>query len=83
MGKKRLTKISLLLIAVAGILDTIIIRSRSGGMDFGIMLPGLGGLALISALIFTNSKLYKKREKLYNRIGKFILGYLLFGLFLS
>lgn len=74
MGKKRLTKISLLLIAVAGILDTIIIRSRSGGMDFGIMLPGLGGLALISALIFTNSKLYKKREKLYYRIGKFILG---------
>jgi uncharacterized SAM-binding protein YcdF (DUF218 family) len=74
VGKKRLIKISLLLIAVAGILDTIIIRSRSGGMDFGIMLPGLGGLALISGLIFTNSKLYKKREKLYNRIGKFILG---------
>lgn len=71
--KQRLIKISLFIIAVAGILDTLFIRSRSGSMDIGIILPGMGGVALISGLIFTNSKLYKKKEKFYNKIGKLIL----------
>ncbi|OPX44060.1 hypothetical protein CLHUN_20850 [Ruminiclostridium hungatei] len=80
MGKKRLVRTGLYIAAVSGILDTIIIRSRSGSMDFGIILPGLGGLALLLGLLFSNSSIYKNRKKLFNNIFK--AGMVLFTLWL-
>ncbi len=76
VGKKKGLKLSLFIIAVLGILDTIIIRNRSGSMDFGILLPGVGGTALILGLLFINTKHYKKNTKLYNKIGKLIIAML-------
>ena len=73
MRKKRLIKVSLFIFAVIAILDTVIIRSRSGSMDFGILLPGLGGLTIILGLIFINTKVYARKKKLYDKVGKFIL----------
>lgn len=73
MRKKRLIKVSLFIFAVIAILDTVIIRSRSGSMDFGILLPGLGGLTIILGLIFVNSKVYTRKKKFYDKVGKFIL----------
>lgn len=73
MGKKRLIKVSLFIVAVLGIIDTIIIRSRSGSMDFGIILPGVGGLAVLLGLIFVNCKIYTNNKKFFNKVSKFIL----------
>lgn len=80
MVKNRLVKAGLYIAAAAGILDTIIIRLRSGSMDFGIILPGLGGLALLLGLIFSGSNIYRKRKKLFNKLFK--AGLVLFTLWL-
>lgn len=73
MRKKKLIKVGLFIFAIIAILDTIFIRSRSGGMDFGILLPGLAGIAIILGLIFVNSKIYARNKKFYDKVGKLIL----------
>lgn len=78
--KKRLIRGCLLVLAVVGILDTLIISSRSGGKDFGILLPSIGGVCIIFGLLFTRTKLYTEKSKLFNKIGKLILS--LFALWL-
>ncbi len=72
--KSRLIEICLFLIAVAGVLDTIMIYSKSGGMDLGILLPSLGGVCIILALLFRKTALYRKNMKACNRVGKLVIG---------
>ncbi|MHB8062564.1 MAG: YdcF family protein [Ruminiclostridium sp.] len=74
MKKGKLTQLSLLILAIIGILDTLFILSRSGGKDVGILLPAAAGTFIILGIIFTKSGLYKKNLKFYNRVGKVILG---------
>ncbi len=69
----RFGKIFLLVAAVIGILDTLIMRSRSGSMDLGILLPGVGGIIIILGLIFVKTKVYRINPMLYNKLGKFTL----------
>lgn len=73
MRKERLIKTGLLIVAVTGILDSVLMRSRSGSMDFGIILPGMGGLAVLLVLMFMNSKYYTNNKRLYDKIGKYVL----------
>lgn len=73
MKKSILVRTLLFVVAVVGILDTMIMRSRSGSMDLGILLPGVGGITIILGLIFIKTKIYRKNQKLYNRLGKFVL----------
>ena len=68
-----LIKASLFILAVLGIVDTIFIRSRSGSMDFGIILPGAGGLLIILGLITVRTKVYSNNKKFFNNAGKVIL----------
>jgi len=72
--KSRLVQISLFIIAIAGILDTIIMFNRSGNMDTGILLPSIGGICIILGIIFIKTETYRKNSKFYNRIGKVVLG---------
>lgn len=74
MKKKGLIQISLIILGIIGILDTLFISSRSGGKDLGIMLPAIGGTCIIAGIIFTKTRLYKNNLKLYYRLGKIILG---------
>lgn len=74
MIKGKLIQLGLLVLAILGILDTIFISSRSGGKDVGILLPSIAGTCIILGMIFSKTKLYKKNLKLYNRVGKLILG---------
>lgn len=74
MKKSKLIQLGLLVLAIIGILDTIIMAIRSGGVDMGILLPSIGGTCIILAIVFTKTRLYKKNIKFYNRIGKVILG---------
>lgn len=74
MKKSRLVQISLFIIAIAGILDTIIMFNRSGNMDTGILLPSIGGICIILGIIFIKTETYRKNSKFYNRIGKVVLG---------
>jgi len=78
--KGEVIQLSLLILAIIGILDTIFISSRSGGKDVGILLPAIGGTFIVLGVLFTKTRLYKKNLKFYNRVGKVILG--LFGLWL-
>lgn len=80
MKKGEVIQLSLLILAIIGILDTIFISSRSGGKDVGILLPAIGGTFIVLGVLFTKTRLYKKNLKFYNRVGKVILG--LFGLWL-
>lgn len=73
MKKSRIIQAGLLLIAIAGILDTIIMFNRSGNMDTGILVPSVGGICIILGMIFIKTKAYKKNTKLYKNIAKAIL----------
>lgn len=72
MKKKGLFRIFLGIIAVAGILDTIIISSRSGGKDLGILLPSIFGVCILAGLVFTRTGIYKKNTELFKKLGKVI-----------
>ncbi len=74
MKKSKLIQLGFLVLAIIGILDTIIMTIRSGGVDTGILLPSIGGTSIILTIVFTRTELYKKNLKLYNRVGKVILG---------
>ncbi|PYG90297.1 uncharacterized SAM-binding protein YcdF (DUF218 family) [Ruminiclostridium sufflavum DSM 19573] len=71
---KKGKRIILLIIAVIGIIDTVIMAARSGHADTGIILPSAAGVFIIIILVFCNSKAYKKNTKFYNKIGKIVLG---------
>ncbi len=75
--KRKITKLIFLTIAVLGILDTIILATRSGNIDTGILLPSIGGACIIFLMIFIRTEHYKKKLKLYNKIGKMFLGLLI------
>ncbi|QNU67751.1 YdcF family protein [Ruminiclostridium herbifermentans] len=72
--KTKLIKIILICIAIAGIIDTIILAIRSGNVDTGILSPSIGGVFIIFLLLFIRTEHYKKKLKLYNKIGKVLLG---------
>ena len=72
--KRKITKLIFLAVAVFGIIDTIILATRSGNIDTGILLPSIGGAFIIFIMIFIRTKHYKKRLKIYNKIGKVFLG---------
>lgn len=63
----------LIFIAAAGVIDTIVMKSRSGGIDMGILLPGMFGISILLGLLFSRTQIYRKRLKLYNRAGKVLL----------
>jgi uncharacterized SAM-binding protein YcdF (DUF218 family) len=71
--KKIIVYVLLIFIAAIGILDTIVMKSRSGGLDMGIMLPGVFGACILLGLLFTKTRLYRKRLKFYNKAGKVLL----------
>lgn len=72
--KKSKFKIALLIIAIIGIIDTIIMTIRSGNVDTGILLPSIGGACIIFVLLFIKTERYKKNIKFYNKVGKILLG---------
>lgn len=74
MKKNRLIQRCLLIIAVLGIIDTIVMSKRSGGMDVGILLPAVGGVCIIFGVLFAQTKVYKKNQKIYSKIYKLIIG---------
>ena len=70
--KTKLRKIILIIFAIAGIIDTIILATRSGNVDTGILLPSIAGAFIIFVMLFIRTEHYKKKLKLYNKIGKVI-----------
>jgi Uncharacterized conserved protein len=78
--KNRLLQICLYIAAVAGIIDTILIASRSGGVDTGILLPAVGGVCIILWSWFMKTGLYKKRSKFYSKLVKLVVGLFLIWL---
>ncbi len=68
--KRKITKLIFITIAVIGIFDTIIMATRSGNVDTGILLPSIGGASIIFVMIFIRTEHYKKKLKFYNNIGK-------------
>jgi uncharacterized SAM-binding protein YcdF (DUF218 family) len=73
MKKGKTIRLSLFIIAVLGILDTVFILSRSGNVDTGILLPAIAGVGLLLGIAFTKTQLYRKNYKLCNKAGKVIL----------
>lgn len=74
MKKNGLVRWCLLLIAVLGIIDTVVISKRSGGMDLGILLPAVGGAGIIFGVIFARTGIYRKKQKLFNKIYQWMIG---------
>lgn len=77
LKKNSLIRICLIILAIIGILDTLIISSRSGGKDFGILLPAIGGSCIILWLLFTRTSFYLKNIKFFNRLVKLFKGVLI------
>ncbi len=75
--KRKLIRIILIIFALIGIIDTIILAKRSGNVDTGILLPSIGGACIIFVMIFIRTKHYKKNIKIYTRIGKVFFGLLI------
>lgn len=63
-----------MIIAFLGIIDTIVMSKRSGGMDFGILLPAVGGAGIIFGVLFAGTQMYEKKRKKYIRLYKLIIG---------
>ncbi|HEX2927616.1 MAG TPA: YdcF family protein [Ruminiclostridium sp.] len=72
--KNRVLEKCLYIIAFGGILDSILIAYRSGGVDTGILLPAVGGVCVIFWLLFMHTGTYRKRSKAYSRIAKVVSG---------
>ncbi|WP_242855991.1 YdcF family protein [Ruminiclostridium josui] len=64
----------LYILAAVGIMDTIIIAKRSGGMDMGILLPAIGGTCIILWALLKKTGLYKRRPQFYNKLIKVFAG---------
>jgi uncharacterized SAM-binding protein YcdF (DUF218 family) len=75
--KRKLVKFILIIIALTGIIDTIIMATRSANVDTGILLPSIGGACIIFVMIFIKTEHYKKNFKFYSKIGKVLLGVLM------
>ncbi len=72
--KNKYFKIFLYILAAAGIMDTIIIANRSGGMDTGILLPSIGGACIIFWALFKKTGLYRQRSSFYSKLIKVFTG---------
>ncbi len=69
----KITRFIFLILALLGIADTILIYVFTGGIDLGILLPGIAGSIILFAFLFTKSKYYQKKSRFFNRIAKVIL----------
>ncbi len=78
--KNKYFKMFLYILAVAGIMDTIIIAKRSGGMDMGILLPAIGGACVIIWAFFKKTELYRHRQNFYSKLMKVFTGLFLIWL---
>ncbi|EPR11673.1 YdcF family protein [Ruminiclostridium papyrosolvens] len=78
--KNKYFQIFLYILAAAGIMDTIIIAKRSGGMDMGILLPAIGGVCIIIWALFKKTGLYRRRPKFYSKLIKVFTGLFLIWL---
>ncbi len=72
--KNKYLHIFLYMLAVTGILDTLIIARRSGGMDMGILLPAIGGACIIIWAVFKKTRLYKRSPNFYSKLIKVFTG---------
>ncbi len=68
--KNKYLQIFLYILAVAGIIDTILIAKRGGGMNLGVLLPAVGGACIILWALFKKTPLYRRRPNLYRKLIK-------------
>ena len=69
----KIVRLVFLILALLGIADTLLIYVYTGGIDLGILLPGIAGTFVLLALLFTRSNYYQRKSYLFNRIAKVIL----------